>query len=336
MGKYLSYRERQDIEALYRVGTPVKQIALYLKRCYSTVYKELKRGRVKLRGYEYEDVYSYSAAVAQERFLQAQTSKGCSIKLGRDKAFADYIEWKILSDRFSPAAALAAARRRGFETKICVSTLYSYIDKGYFLHLSNSNLPCKPYNKKRVYHQVHRHSNFLLPHIEDRPDYVSTRQELGHWEMDCVCGPSGSRPVLLVLTERVTRYEMIFRMPDKSASSVVMTLNRIERAYPDFKERFKTITVDNGKEFSDYAGMIRSNRKGMRTQIFYCHPYTSCERGSNENCNRIIRRWVPKGSDIGSLSDRKVREIQEWINDYPRKILGYDSASDCMKVWLSA
>lgn len=154
--------------------------------------------------------------------------------------------------------------------------------------------------------------------------------------MDCVCGKSGTSPVLLVLTERVTRYELIFKMPDKTTHSVIRVLNRLERAYPDFKCRFKSITVDNGSEFADYTGMIRSIHGGLRTQVFYCHPYTACERGSNENCNRIIRRWVPKGSDISKFNSSYIQQVQDWINNYPRFILGYESAADYMKVCFCA
>lgn len=154
--------------------------------------------------------------------------------------------------------------------------------------------------------------------------------------MDCVCGKISTAPALLVLTERVTRYELIFKMPCKTSANVIKCLNRLERAYPDFRERFKSITVDNGCEFNDYSGLIRSVRRGVRTQMFYCHPYTACERGSNENCNRIIRRWIPKGQDISQYSPAYVQRVQDWINSYPRRVLGYASAAECAGVWLSA
>lgn len=336
MGKYLSYRERCDIEALLKVKTPVKVIAATLGRCYSTIYKEIKRGQTKLVDSDLRAYFAYSAIVAQEDFIQAQTSKGCPIKMGNDHEFAHYIENKICHDRYSPAAALAAARRAGCKTSVSVSTLYSYIDKGYFGRISNKNLLYKHTGKKRSYNRVHVYRRCIVPHIEDRSEVVNTRQEPGHWEMDCVCGKSGTIPALLVLTERVTRYELIFKMPDKTTKSVVRVLNRLERSCPDFKERFKTITVDNGVEFADYPGMIRSIYGGQRTEIFYCHPYTSCERGSNENCNRIIRRWVPKGQDISQYTTRYVRRVQDWINCYPRRVLGYSSAAECADVWLSA
>lgn len=86
-----------------------------------------------------------------------------------------------------------------------------------------------------------------------------------------------------------------------------------------------TITVDNGTEFSDWKGMEKSrrNKKIPRTKIYYCHAYRSCERGSNENQNRMIRRFFPKGTNFDNVSKNAIKEVQKWMNDYPRKILGW-------------
>lgn len=96
-----------------------------------------------------------------------------------------------------------------------------------------------------------------------------------------------------------------------------------------FSKLFKTITVDNGVEFSDYQGMKRSLlHEGDRTKIYYCHAYSSYERGSNENANKLIRRHIPKGHDIDKYDDTYVKHIQDWINAYPRKVLGWSCAND--------
>lgn len=95
-------------------------------------------------------------------------------------------------------------------------------------------------------------------------------------------------------------------------------LDRLERAYGKrkFKEIFKTITVDNGVEFADYENLIKYDR----TKIYYCHPYCSGERGSNENQNKLVRRWIKKGDDIGKFTKQDIRKINDWINQYPRKM----------------
>ena len=97
----------------------------------------------------------------------------------------------------------------------------------------------------------------------------------------------------------------------------------------DFPRIFKSITFDNGSEFADCEGLERSRRrKGKkRTVIYYCHPYTACERGTNENINRMIRRKFPKGTDFDKVRDSEVKAAETWLNNYPRGILGFRSAA---------
>lgn len=205
----------------------------------------------------------------------------------------------------------------------------------YLLDVSKKHLIYKSAPKSKE-PPVKRILHPQFPSIDHRPQHINTRQELGHWEMDCVCGEQGTLSALLVFTERVTRYELIFKIPNKTTSSVVNVLDGLERRYPDFNERFRSITCDNGSEFMDYPGMVRSVYGGKRTEIYYCHPYCSSERGSNENCNRIIRRWIPKGQDIGQYSEGYIQKVQDWINYYPRRLHGHFSAAACADVWLSA
>ena len=136
--------------------------------------------------------------------------------------------------------------------------------------------------------------------IEQRPEEINSRDTFGNWEMDSVMGCKGSKAALVVLTERLTRYPVIVRVPDHTMESVVRALDRMERRMgAKFREVFRSITVDNGCEFQDCEGMERSKRaRKPRTKIFYCHPYSAYERGSNENMNRIIRRFFPKGTNF--------------------------------------
>lgn len=137
-----------------------------------------------------------------------------------------------------------------------------------------------------------------------------------------------TKKTLLVLTERKSRREIIRPMRDQTARSVVRVLDSLEREYgANFNKIFRTITVDNGSEFADCAGMEKScRRKGNRTKIYYCHPYSSYERGSNENVNRMIRRWFPKGTDFRKVTAKAIQKVEDWINNYPREILGFRTA----------
>lgn len=166
--------------------------------------------------------------------------------------------------------------------------------------------------------------------IEKRPADILLRNSFGAWEMDCVVGKQYTKNVLLVLTERLTRYEIIMRMPDRKTATVVRFIDRLEKRFGKnkFRKVFKSITVDNGSEFADFAGLERSVYGGKRTKVFYCHPYTSCERGSNERINRDIRRLFPKGTDFSKISDKRVQEVAQWVNAYPRELFGFGNAAE--------
>jgi len=114
-------------------------------------------------------------------------------------------------------------------------------------------------------------------------------------------------------------------MPDGTMASVVAVLDQLEKKLgtENFRRIFSTITVDNGSEFQDWEGMMRAvSGDGARPHIYYCHPYSVFEHGSNENGNRMIRRKVPKGTDFTEITEEDTLEVQRWVNEYPRGILG--------------
>ena len=236
----------------------------------------------------------------------------------------------MLNEKYSPSAALAKARNEGvFKTSISHATLYKYITNGLFLHLTNNDLPVKKNPKKQDYRRVKRLSVPKGETIENRPKEINKRQSFGHWEMDCVEGKKGTFGTLLVLTERYTRYEIVRHMPRKTADNVAKALDDIERETERFQEIFKSITVDNGAEFSrprDITKSIHGNKP--RTKLYYCHPYCASERGSNENANKLVRRHHPKGTSLAELTPEEVKRTEDWINDYPRKLLQWKTARE--------
>ena len=135
--------------------------------------------------------------------------------------------------------------------------------------------------------------------IEKRPKEINNRTEAGHWEMDTVySGKDCSPSCLLTLTERKTRTEITRRIPDRTAASVKKEIDKLERQMGTlgFRELFISITADNGTEFSNAEDLERSILKNHpRTQLYFAHPYASHERGTNENHNGIIRRFITKG-----------------------------------------
>ena len=297
---YMTYPERVRLEEKLRYKVPKAQIARELGFSLQTIYNEIQRGR-----YEHEKdgflQWRYSADRAQNIFEKKQLRKtGRPLKIGHDLAFANFLERKILHDHFSPAAALAEARKQRFQTSICVGTVYNYITQGVFYELTNADLLEKPTRKPQKKNEEPKVAHPTLPSIEQRPEQINRRSEPGHWEMDLVVGPQGSRPVLLTLTERVTREEIIVKLSDRRAVTVRRAIDRLERSMGKraFREKFRSITTDNGSEFMEYELLIQSVYSGTRFQIWYCHSYAAWEKGTNENHNRMIRRFFPKGTDF--------------------------------------
>ena len=254
-------------------------------------------------------------------------------------AVAAFIEDKIINDDYSPAAVCALLHREEFAhfgMTFCRATLYKYIDEGAFLDLTNADLPEKGRTEKE-YKEVRpcqKRESRGTP-IDERPEIINERKEPWHWEMDTVVGKKRTKARLLVLSERVTRREIIIRIKDGRAETVVAALDRLERIYgAAFYEIFKTITVDNGSEFADADGIERSARRkdAKRTTVYYCHAYSSCERGTNENINRMIRRQFPKGTDFDKVTAAEVKRVEMWLNDYPREILGFMSSAEAFKI----
>lgn len=329
----ITWADRLKIEALMKAKHSPKEIADQLGYHFTTIYREIKRGRTTRRNSDWTESVVYSPDLAQRKYEEQLKTKGREWKVGNDREFVEYVEKKILDEKYSPAAVLASIEKGDalFDTKICLSTLYNYIRSGeIFLNLTLSQCPGHQDVKKKKKKKVQKRAS-KGESIEQRPQEVENREEFGHWEMDTVIGKSKDKKSLLVLTERKTRMEIVELLKEHTAAQVVKALDRIERRYTEagFRKIFKTITVDNGSEFADLEGIERSRRnKKKRTKLYYCHPYSSYERGSNENQNKLIRRFFPKGETMTDVKPSEVKKAQDWMNRYPRKLLGWKSPEE--------
>lgn len=321
---HLTYIDRQKIEALCKAGHTQSEIAAQLDFARSTICREFRRGLVtQLDGRTYTFYSAYSADKAQQDAEQQMTAKGAPLKVGHDYALVEHIERRIIHGHYSPRAVVDEIAQNGlaFETRISEKTIYNYLDSGLFLQLKRKHLPRGQYKRKKQATQKRAACvNVLKPSIDDRKALINSRLQFGHWEMDTVVGKAkGKNAVLLVLTERLTRYEIVRKIHRKQAQYVTRAIDALEHDLGDsFRRIFRTITVDNGPEFSDYDGLTKHGR----VKVYYCHPYSAWERGSNENCNAIIRRWVPKGLNITKVTHKQIEFVQDWLNDYPRRIIG--------------
>lgn len=329
--KHFTRDDRLKLEAYIRAGKTPREIAEFLHKHISSIYREIARGRYEHKNSDWTFEERYSPDIAEEKYRANLAAKGAQLKIGADLKLARYIENKIVKDKYSPAAVLGEIKAKGlvFDTTVSVRTLYSYIDKGIFLNLTNKNLPVKGKKKKRRYNKIRQKRRSAGESIENRPAEILMREEFGHWEMDCVEGVKKSRKALLMLSERKTRGEIIIPIKAKTAENVVAALDGLEKHWRKlFPLVFKSITVDNGAEFSDVHGMEKSVFGGMRTHLYYCHAYCSWERGTNENTNKLARRHYPKGTDFDFYTDEELLKLNDWVNNYPRGIFGFRCSAD--------
>lgn len=329
--KQLSEKERYKIEALFQQGLTPSEIgaALSPRRDRRTIERELARGMTLQRNSDLTERMTYLADAGQRKHDEKASNKGRGLKIGHDHKLAKHIEDKIKKEKWSPDAVIGHIKSTGlhFDTSICTKTLYNYIDKGIFAEISNKDLWVKKDKKKRNYKKIRTVAlnNRNGKSITERPKEADDRSEQGHWEIDLVVGKQGTKPVILTLVERKTRKSLYVLVRNKTQKEVIAAIKRARRRVGgDFNDVFKTITADNGSEFLDNQAIKKAAKCD---EVYYAHPYSSWERGSNENGNRILRRFVPKGTDIGKLTAKALQQIEDWVNNYPRKIFSYKSAN---------
>lgn len=324
----MTWTDRLNIEKLCKQGASYSAIARKLGFAVSSIYYEIQRGLCEQRDGQTWKIYkAYSATVAQDDADWQATARGCAIKLGHNHNYAKAVSARIRSGE-SPDAIVGAMRVRN-EWTVSTPTLYRYIDKGYIPGITNKDLWHKSKKKKRKYRKVKASRAPKGTSIERRPLVIDSRSTFGHWEMDSVIGKArGKKESVLVLTERMTRFEIIFKASAKTSAATVSALQKILRRFP--KNTFQSITVDNGSEFQDADGI-----QALVPALYYCHPYTSCERGTNENNNRLVRRYLPKGRSMKTVRQKDCDDIASRMNSMHRKILGYRTAAELFEEQLA-
>ena len=177
-----------------------------------------------------------------------------------------------------------------------------------------------------------KHKKILGKSISERPTHINNRQEFGHWEVDTVVGEkTNSDSVLLTIVERLTRNAIVLMIPSKTAEKVTEAFNYLKDVYgTQFSKVFKSITGDNGSEFADLSTL----ENHTETKVYYTHPYSSFEKGTNERHNGLIRRFIPKGKRISDYSVDNIGFIEEWMNTLPRKILDYRTPEELFEKYL--
>ena len=337
--KHLNIKERVMIETIMKEQLEVygkvniTSIAKKLNRSKSTISREIRRNRfvVVTEVFNKDSIFKkkkvitfeYESTEANEKALKKQKEKGISrIKLMYNKKLIKEVNRLLKEEGKSPDIVAYRIRQdNSFNVKVSTNTIYDGIRKGY---LEVSTKDRKRMKDKTRRCRVERNP---IPEskkdrsIELRPDYINNRKEFGHFEMDLVLGKQGKdTECLLTLTERKTRFEIVIKLNNKSSSEVIGAINSIKEHLKGYSsEIFKSITTDNGSEFSRYEEI----EEILGTMIYFCHPGASYEKGTNERHNGMLREYIPKGSDISKYSAEDLDRIVSKLNDLERKKLNY-------------
>ena len=300
----------------------------------NTVRNEIRRGTPALY---WGTKDKYDARIAQSVYEGHRINSHRTPSFQKSRKFLKTVELRFKENHWSFDACFGYSKmNREFSRSemVCTKTLYNYQERG-IIGIKSIDLPQKLRRKPRKGTSKPRpNKKHLGRSIEERPDCVASRERFGDWELDLVIGANtGHDQVLMTLLERKTRYFRIIRLPDKTSGSVMKALTNLQKEYKDsFSKVFKTITTDNGSEFSSLSEL----EKAAETLVYFAHPYSSYEKGSDERHNGLIRRFFPKGKRVDSLSDDDISMIETWCNTLPRKILQYATPRKLFRQALAA
>ena len=308
---HLTHEDRIRLATLNRAGLNQTEIAHELGKHRSTISREFARNGVNNKS-------GYDIKIAQEetnkrRLLANQHFR----KIEGNKKTKNYIKRK-LKRTWSPEQIAGRLKRdNNNQTIVCMETIYQYIyDEGNKL---TKHLRYKKNKYRRRYGTKKRELERELAkkrRIDQRPEEVNKRKEIGHWESDTVVGSNNSG-AMATHTERVSGYYLVDKIEQNNAANFKeVTIRRFEKMP---KKKRLTFTMDNGSETSDFELI----EKELKTTIYFAHPYHAWERGTNENTNGLLREFFPKGTRFDKVTQKEIDRAVRLINHRPRKRLGY-------------
>lgn len=310
-------------------------IANYIGVDKSTISRELRnriKSKINVRSGKITNK-PYNATDAQNDYLFKRGLSKAEYKLEKYPIMAKFIEDKIKIEKWAPDVIVGYMKTHNYFEKdgfckITTPTIYNAIRLG-IINVKLSDTRRMKDDSKYDHHEQKSVSISKLPYsIENRPEEIEKRLIFGHFELDTVIGTSkGKHECLMTLTERKTRFEIIFKLQFKTSEEVVNKFNQIkEFMKQNYNKIFKSLTTDNGSEFSGFLDII----KDTKTKIYFCHPYCSGEKGTNEKHNSMIRYFIPKKNLIENYTCEEINQIANWMNNYPRKILNYKTPLEAL------
>jgi len=307
----MSIEERVELYALLKQGFSLRDIANRLDRSHTSLSRELKRHTRYGRTYKPVLANKRAAIWAGRQRYKAPLKNSETFRYVMDK----------LKQRWSPQDISGRISIDHPELSICVESIYSWIysrkwrKHKLWKYLDSGHLKRRQKHGRKVlsYTEV-----MDTKSIDLRPNEANFRLELGHKETDLVEGSRNDTAALSVTADRLTRTARLVKVKDKTGREKIKALSR---PAPD-KAYWKTVTADRGPENKNY---LKWEQK-LNITVFFCHPYHSWEKGTVERINRYIRKFIPKGEDIGKYSWRDIQRIEDWFNNKPLKCcLGRDT-----------
>ena len=298
----LTLEKRYGIYSLLKTGQTQSNIAEIIGIHKSTVSRELKRNRGG-RGYRPKQANAF----AQER-------RRHNVHFRIDSGTWVFIE-RLICKEWSPEQ-ISGWMKKNMKISISHEWIYQYVLKdkmaGGSLYL---HLRCQKKRKKRYGSNDRRGNLKNRVSIDERPDVVDARSRIGDWETDTIIGKA-HKQAIVSLTERKSGLALIYKVDRRTKEN---TEGAIKRLLGSISKQVHTITSDNGKEFGNHEKIA----KGLKCDFYFAHPYSSQERGTNENTNGLIRQYFPKSRDFRTITDKELNHAMKRLNNRPRKRLEY-------------
>jgi IS30 family transposase len=304
--KHLTLRERYHIQAYKSRGYKNKEIAKQLGVHPSTIGREIQRNKGKIFG-----IYFAHGADEEAKKRQIFQSSNANLKLTEEIIKLIH---KYLKIQYSPEQ-IASTLTLKYQKEISHVTIYKYI---HINRLNEGNLykQLRHRGKRRVKYASKRKSRIKdRVSIHKRPSIVDEKTRLGDFEIDTIIG-AGKKGAIVTIVDRKSMY-LKLSIPCGKKSEIVA--NEILRLLRPFKKKVHTITTDNGLEFAQHKKVSKS----LKCDYYFCDPYSSWQRGLNENINGLIRQYIPKGSSFENITKKQIRQIENRLNHRPRKSLGW-------------
>ena len=297
---HLSFEERFVIEKLYSAGSAIRRIAEFLGRSANTVSREIKR-------YSVRGIYTAEKA-RQKSSARRWRAKAQCLKVAMDSFLSVFVEEK-LEKKWSPKQ-ISGYLKREYDIQCSAKAIYKFAESRGLDHLLfwgwNNHKGGWKRGRWKTAHDGRKY-------IDERP----VRNESGHFEIDFIVSKE-SRWVLLVVVDRLTKRTRVRKLPNRKRDTLRTALSRLFHGVD-----LKSITTDNDIAFTCW----RELEVLLNTPIYFTHPYHSWEKGLVENTNRWIRCFVPKRRDIESVTEEEMQSIHSFLNDRPREVLGFRTAS---------